>query len=98
MQAVLDDKWTSGNVWGGVREGMIRVEGFGPKVPPAVRSEVLARQAEMAAGKLVVFAGGPTGVKDNSGRLVIAPGQALGDAEILNMDWAVEGVVGRFAP
>ncbi len=98
VQAVLDGKWTSGNVWGGVREGMIRVEGFGPKVPPAVRSEVLARQAEMAAGKLVVFAGGRTGVKDNSGRLVIAPGQALGDAEILNMDWAVEGVVGRFAP
>jgi simple sugar transport system substrate-binding protein len=98
VQAVLDGKWASGNVWGGVREGMVRVEGFGPKVPAAVRSEVLARQVEMAAGKVVVFAGGRTGVKDNTGRLVIAPGQALSDAEILNMDWAVEGVVGRFAP
>jgi len=98
VQAVLDGKWTSGNVWGGVREGMVRVEGFGPKVPDAVRQEALKRQAEMAAGKVVVFAGGRTGVKDNTGRLAIAPGQALSDAEILNMDWAVEGVVGRFAP
>jgi simple sugar transport system substrate-binding protein len=98
VQAVLDGKWASGNLWGGVREGMVRVEGFGPKVPAAVRSEVLARQAEMAAGRVVVFAGGQSGVKDNTGRQVIAPGQALGDAEILNMNWAVEGVVGRFAP
>jgi simple sugar transport system substrate-binding protein len=98
VQAVQGGTWTSGNVWGGVREGMVRVEGFGAKVPAAVRAEVLARQAEMAAGKVVVFAGGRAGVKDNTGRLVIAPGRSLSDAEILNMDWAVEGVVGRFAP
>jgi simple sugar transport system substrate-binding protein len=98
VQAVLDGKWTSGNVWGGVREGMIRVEGFGPKVSAAVREEVLKRQTEMAAGQVTVFAGGQTGMKDNTGRLVIAPGKSLSDAEILNMDWAVEGVMGRFAP
>src|SRR5450759_986027 len=32
-RAMLDGAWKSGKVWGGVREGMIRVEGFGPKVP-----------------------------------------------------------------
>ena len=98
VRAVLDGSWTSGNLWGGVREGMIRVEGFGPKVPPAVRPEVLQRQDEMAAGRLAVFAGGTRGVKDNGGRQVIAPGQVLADTEILNMDWAVEGVIGRFKP
>ena len=98
VRAVLDGSWTSGNLWGGVREGMIRVEGFGPKVPPAVRQEVLQRQDEMAAGRLAVFAGGTRGVKDNGGRQVIAPGQVLADTEILNMDWAVEGVIGRFKP
>ncbi len=98
VKAVQDGTWASGNLWGGVREGMIRVEGFGPKVPTAVRQEVLKRQVEMAAGKVVVFAGGRVGVKDNTGRWVIAPEKSLSDAEILNMDWAVEGVVGRFAP
>ena len=41
-RAVLDGTWKSGNVWGGVKEGMIRVGDFGPKVPKAVQDEVLA--------------------------------------------------------
>jgi len=98
VQAVLDGSWASAQVWGGVREGMIRVEGFGPRVPPAVRQEVLKRQSELAANQLAVFAGGAVGVKDNTGRQVIGPGQVLTDPQILNMDWAVEGVVGRFKP
>src|SRR5690606_34880320 len=43
VQAVLEGRWTSGQVWGGVKAGMIRVEAFGPRVPKEVREEVLAR-------------------------------------------------------
>ena len=92
VQAVLEGRWKSGKVWGGVREGMVRVEGFGSQVPPAVQAEVLARQKDMAAGKLTVFSGGKTGVQDNEGRTVIAPGRSLDDGAILGMDWLVEGV------
>jgi simple sugar transport system substrate-binding protein len=95
VQAVLDGSWKSQNVWGGVREGMIRVDAFGRKVPATVQAEVQKRQAEMAAGQLPVFAGGKGGVKDNEGKLAIAPGQALEDAEILTMNWLTEGVIGR---
>ena len=95
VKAVLDGSWTSGNVWGGVREGMIRIEGFGRKVPAAVQAEVLARQKDMAAGRLGVFVGGATGVKDSEGRTVIGPGQALDDRAILGMDWYVQGVTGQ---
>jgi simple sugar transport system substrate-binding protein len=55
VKAVLDGTWKSGNVWGGVKEGMIRIEGFGPKVPKAVQDEVLARQKDIASGKLKPF-------------------------------------------
>ena len=95
VKAVLDGSWTSGNVWGGVREGMIRIEGFGRKVPAAVQAEVLARQKDMAAGRLGVFVGGATGVKDSEGRTVIRPGQALDDRAILGMNWYVQGVTGQ---
>lgn len=95
VQAVLDGSWKSQSVWGGVREGMIRVDAFGRKVPATVQAEVQKRQAEMAAGQLPVFAGGKVGVKDNEGKLAIAPGQALEDAEILTMNWLTEGVIGR---
>ncbi len=94
VQAVLDGKWQSGSVWGGVKDGMVRVDGFGPKVPAVVRDEVLARQADMAAGRLQVFASA-AGVRDNEGRTAIAAGQLLSDAEILGMKWLAEGVLAK---
>jgi simple sugar transport system substrate-binding protein len=96
VKAVLDGSWKSGSVWGGVKEGMIRVDAFGPRVPAAVRDEVLARQADMAAGRLQVFAA-RSDVKDTEGRVVLAAGRSLTDAEILNMNWLVEGVQGKIA-
>ena len=56
-KAVLDGSWKSGNLWGGVREGMVRVGDFGPKVPRSVRDEVLARQQDIASGRLKPFGG-----------------------------------------
>ncbi|MBS3997143.1 MAG: BMP family ABC transporter substrate-binding protein [Hydrogenophaga sp.] len=97
VQAVLDGSWQSGSVWGGVKEGMIRVDGFGRKVPAAVREEVLARQADMAAGRLQVFAA-KKDVLSNEGRVAIAAGQSLSDAEILSMNWLVDGVLAKLAP
>lgn len=93
-QAVLNGTWKSGRVWGGVREGMIKVDGFGSKVPQAVQDEVLARQKDIAAGKLHPFHAGQA-VLDNEGRQVIAKGQTLSDEQILNMNWLVQGVQGK---
>lgn len=93
-RAVRDGTWASGTVWGGIREGMVRVGDFGPRVPDAVRREVLARQADIAAGRLHPFHAARA-VRDNQGRVVIAAGSTLGDDAILRMDWLVEGVAGK---
>lgn len=93
-RAVLDGSWKTGNVWGGVREGMVRVEGFGPKVGKAVQDEVLARQKDIAEGRLHPFAAGRSGLRDNGGREVLAAGKTLSDEQILGMNWLVEGVQG----
>ncbi|WP_326543797.1 BMP family ABC transporter substrate-binding protein [Pseudorhodoferax sp.] len=92
-RAVLDGSWKSGNVWGGVREGMIRVGDFGSRVPKAVQEEVLARQQDIAAGRLHPFRAGAA-LRDNTGRVAIEAGQTLADPQILAMDWLAEGVVG----
>ncbi len=94
VKAVLDGAWKSERVWGGVKDGMIRVDHFGPKVPASVREEVLARQKDIAAGKLHPFAA-RADVKDNEGRVVIAKGQSLTDEAILNMNWLAEGVLSK---
>ena len=93
-QAVLDGSWKSGGIWGGVKEGMIKVDGFGPKVPKAVQAEVLARQQDIAAGRLHPFRARQA-VLDNEGKEVIAQGQTLNDEQILKMNWLVQGVQGK---
>jgi len=96
-RAVLDGTWKSAALWGGVKEGMIRVDGFGPKVPRAVADEVLARQRDIASGRLQPFAvpAGGAALRDNEGREVLAAGQSLSDAQILGMNFLVQGVQGR---
>ncbi|MET3496398.1 BMP family ABC transporter substrate-binding protein [Variovorax boronicumulans] len=94
-KAVLDGTWKSANLWGGVKEGMIRVGDFGSKVPKAVQQEVLARQQDIAAGKLQPFRAVNGDVRDNEGRVVIARGAQLSDEQILKMNWLAEGVQGR---
>ena len=94
--ALLSGTWQSGNVWGGVKEGMIRVGDFGSKVPKAVQAEVLARQRDIASGKLLPFQAREA-VLDNEGHEVIARGQSLSDAQILGMNYLVAGVQGKVA-
>lgn len=95
-RAVLDGSWKSAALWGGVKEGMIRVDSFGPKVPKKVLEEVLARQKDIAAGKLHPFRA-RTALLDNEGREVLAAGKALSDEQILGMNFLVQGVQGKLA-
>ncbi len=93
-RAVLDGTWKPGSVWGGVKEGMVRVGDFGPRVPPAVRDEVLARQRDIAAGRLRPFQGP---IQDNEGNAILPKGAALTDEQILGMNYLVAGVIGKAA-
>ena len=95
-KAVLDGSWKSGSLWGGVKEGMIRVDSFGPKVPKKVADEVLARQRDIAAGRLQPFKASAA-LLDNEGHEVLAAGKALSDQQILCMNFLVQGVQGKLA-
>jgi simple sugar transport system substrate-binding protein len=94
IKELQQGQWQTGNVWGGVKEGMVRVGDFGPKVPKAVQAEVLAKQKDVASGKLHPFAGP---INDNEGKLVVPAGKALSDAQILSMNYLVAGVQGKVA-
>lgn len=98
VQAARDGRWASGNFWGGVREGMIRVDGFGAKVPQAVVAQVNAAQKAIGAGKLQPFAApAKQDIVDNEGRIFIPKGTKLTDAQILSMNVLVSGVQGKIA-
>ena len=92
VKAVADGSWKSQDVWGGVREGMIRLDGFNAAIPKTVRAEVDKRQRELATGKLHPFHAGATAILDNDGKVQIAAGKTLSDEQILQMNWLAEGV------
>ncbi len=96
-KAVLNSSWKNTSVWGGVKQGMIRVEDFGPKVPRPLKQEILDRQREIASGQLLPFQAQGTDVLDNEGRKVIVANSALSDEQILNMNFLVAGVQGKIA-
>jgi basic membrane protein A and related proteins len=97
VKAALDGTWQSGRVWGGTRQGMVRVDGFGSKVPFTVRREVEGYQNDMRIGALLPFLAKRMDVLDNEGRVVITGGTALSDEQILNMNFLVAGVLGKIA-
>jgi basic membrane protein A and related proteins len=91
-QSVVDGKWQQDNVWGGIKDGMIKLAPFNKVVPPDVVAMVKKAEGEIAAGKLNPFTGP---MKTNDGREVLAAGKTITDADLSKMDYYVEGVVGK---
>ena len=91
-QSVVDGKWQQDNVWGGIKNGMIKLAPFNKVVPPDVVAIVKKAEGEIAAGRLNPFTGP---MKTNDGKEVLAAGKTITDAELSKMDYYVEGVVGK---
>jgi basic membrane protein A len=91
-QAMLDGTWKPGNLWGGMKDGMIKVEAFNASVPKEVVDEVEAKAAAIKAGEFHPFTGPVT---SNDGREIAAKGVVLTDEQLGKMDFYVQGVVGK---
>ena len=91
-KAVMSGNWKSESIWGGIKEGMIKLAPYGPAVPADVRALTDAKGKEIASGKLHPFQGP---VKDQSGKVRIAAGQTMSDKDMLGFNWYVEGVIGE---
>ncbi len=90
-QAVIDGKWKPTSVWGGIKDGMVKLEGINAAVPADVKQFVAAREKDIVSGALAPFAGP---MKDNEGKVRLDKG-TLGDDALNKMDYFVEGVVGK---
>lgn len=88
---VLNGTWKADSTWGGIKEGMAAIEGFGSAVPADVKQLVLDKQAEIVAGTLAPFAGP---LKDNEGKVRLESG-TMDDAGLNKMNYYVEGVAGK---
>jgi len=91
-KSVLAGTWKSEDTWGGLKSGMVRLAAYNPAIPADVIAAAKKMEADIMAGTHHPFAGP---IKDQSGKVVIADGKTASDADILKMDWFVEGVVGN---
>ncbi|HET9821674.1 MAG TPA: BMP family ABC transporter substrate-binding protein [Burkholderiaceae bacterium] len=89
-RSVLDGTWKVRPVWGGLKDGMVRVAALSPALPADVRRGLAQREKQLVAGQAGPFTGR---LVDQAGRVRQERG-TLADADLARMDWFVQGVEG----
>jgi basic membrane protein A len=88
-KSVIAGTWKPQPVWGGLKQGFVRLSAIDPQLPQAVRDEVDRQRQAIEAGRFQPFSGR---LVDNTGRVRLERG-ALDDHAIQAMDWFVQGVI-----
>jgi len=91
VRAVLEGKWQSGDVWGGLKSGMVRMAPY-TNMPDDVKAMATETEAAIRDGRLHPFKGP---IVRQDGTEIIPAGQNLSDEQILSMNWYVKGIDDR---
>jgi simple sugar transport system substrate-binding protein len=86
---VLAGTWKGTNIWGGIKDGMIKLAPLNKAIPADVKKLVETEQKEIASGKRHPFAG-PVLAQDGS--VKVPKGRNMTDAELGAMNYYVQGV------
>ena len=89
IKDVMDGTWKSGDVWGGIKDGFVRLAPFNEAVTPAARAAAEEVQKGIVAGTLHPFTGE---LKDQKGEVRVKAGETASDEILSKMDWYVDGV------
>ncbi len=92
VEEVLAGTWKPGSVWGGLRDGFIKMAPLSPAVPKAVQDQVKQLEALIVAGKFHPFTGP---VVDQEGKVRVPAGQVISDHDLEKMDYYVQGVASK---
>lgn len=93
VQEVLDGKWQGGrSEWQGIGDGMVDIVKLHPSLPDRLKQQVRETRANIANGSFHPFTGP---VRKQNGDIAAKQGEVIGDGELLQMDYYVEGVQGE---
>jgi simple sugar transport system substrate-binding protein len=90
-QAVAAGTWKTGEVRGGLMEGMVKMSPLNAVVPADVAKLFEEKKAAIISGKLKPFQGP---LKDQSGAVKVAAGAQMADKDVHGMNFYVQGVEG----
>jgi basic membrane protein A len=83
--------WNNQPVWWGIPQGLVDIAPVNRAVPADARAMIILQEDAIRTGALDVFAGP---LRDNTGQMRVAAGGTLSDAQLLSLNWLVDGVVG----
>lgn len=89
-QSVIDGTWESKDSWPGLAEGEVQIGPYNESIPADVVAAAEAIKQGQIDGSFAIFTGP---INDHTGTERVAAGVVMTDAELLSMDWYVEGVI-----
>jgi basic membrane protein A len=92
IEQAMAGVWKTHSFWGGLKDGVVELSEFSPKVTDDVTSLVDEETAKIEAGEWDVF-WGP--VKAQDGSMMVPAGEKMSDPDMLNMSAFVDGVLGK---
>ena len=94
VKQVMAGTWKPTSYWGGMQDGIIKLAPLTKNAAPGTAAKIAAAQKKILAKPNMEFAGP---IYDQAGKLRVAKGKVLSDAEQLSLDmnWFVKGVIGK---
>jgi basic membrane protein A len=91
IKAAMNGTWRSTFYYGSIKDGMIKLAPYGPKVTAKTKKLIAAKKKAIVNGTFFEFAGP---LYDQSGKLRVKKGQRLTVKQLYAMDWLVKGIIG----
>lgn len=89
VKDVMDGSWKTGDVWDGLKAGMVRIAPYNDAVTAAARAAADEVIKGISAGTLHPFTGE---LKDQKGVVRLKAGEKASDEMLSKMDWYVDGI------
>jgi basic membrane protein A len=91
VQAAMNGTWKTNFYYGNLKDKMVGLAPYGPKVTAKTKAAIAAKKAALIKGSFYEFAGP---LYDQQGKLRIPKGKRMSVKDLYGMTWLVKGVVG----
>lgn len=91
VKAALNGTWKTGFYYGNMKDGLIGLAPFGPKVTAKTKAAINAKRKTLINGSFYEFTGP---LYDQAGKLRVPKGKKLTVKELYAMNWLVKGTIG----
>ena len=92
IEAAMEGSWEADNVWHGFADGMVDLAPFNDAIPEDVVAEAEELRASIESGEYHPFTGP---LFNQDGDEVVPEGEVISDADLLAMDYYVEGMTAQ---